>query len=82
MKIITPVLLAFILSACAQLTGDPAKDCLASTNMLNTAQAGATIAAAIATSNPQSERMQQAAVLAQATLSIAVAQRAAACPAI
>jgi hypothetical protein len=78
-----PLIIAVLaLAGCAQLTGDPAKDCLAATNMLNTAQAGATIADAIASSNPQSERMQQAAALAKATLEIAVAQRAAACPAI
>lgn len=76
------IIAALGLAGCAQLTGDPVKDCLAATNMISTAQAGAVIAAAIAASNPQSERMQQAAMLADATLRIAVAQRAAACPAI
>lgn len=69
-------------TACAQLTGDPVKDCLAATNMVNTAQVASTLANTIAALNPQSERMQQSAVLAQTTLTIAVSQQVRACPAI
>lgn len=67
-------------TACAQLTGDPVADCLAARNMVINATAGATLAASIAASNPQSVRMQQAAALAQTALTLAIAQQSRTCP--
>ena len=74
------ILLALALGACTQLTGDPAKDCLAARNAVIQAQGLATATAAIAASNPQSERMQTAAALAAANLASAVALQTAVCP--
>lgn len=67
------------LSACAPLTGNQPQDCLAAQNAANTARAASILARAIATSNPQSDRMQQAADLADAALVAAEANVAAAC---
>jgi len=72
---------ALALAGCAQLTGDPVADCLTARNMANNAQSAATLSQAIAASNPQSERMQQAAALAQASLTLALNQVAQLCPA-
>lgn len=81
MKSIILGLALLSLAACAQLTGDPVKDCLAARNAVITAQGLATATAAIAAANPQSPRMQEAAALAAANLGAAQAQQAAACPA-
>lgn len=79
LKIIS-ALAVLSLVACAQLTGDPIADCLAARNQVLQAQGIATATAAIAASNPQSERMQLAAQLAQANLASAVALQTSVCP--
>ena len=68
-------------TACAQLTGDPIKDCLAARNAVIQAQGLATATAAIAASNPQSPRMQTAAALAAANLATSLSLQTSVCPA-
>lgn len=79
-----PLLILALLSvtACAQLTGDPAHDCLAARNAVIQAQGLANATAAIAASNPQSARMQAAASLAAANLATAVQLQGSVCPAV
>ena len=69
------------LTACATLTGDPAKDCLVARNSAIQAQSLDTLTHAIAVANPTSVRDAQAAALADAALAAAQAQQTAACPA-
>ena len=80
MRLILPIIALLALGACA--TGDPIADCRNATNAVSAAQAASILAETIAESNPQSDRMQQAAKLAAASLTIAIANQARACPAI
>lgn len=74
------IVLMLAVSACTTLTGDPAADCLAARNAVIQAQTLTTASAAIAASNPQSERMQTAAALASANLASAIGLQTAVCP--
>ena len=67
------------LSACATLTGVRATDCPAATTAMIQAQAASAVAASIAARNPQSQNMQDAALLAALVLATATATQSAAC---
>lgn len=73
------IIAALALSGCAQLTGDPIRDCRDATNMASAANAASILAGVNADANPQSARMQQLAALSQAALTIANGQTATAC---
>lgn len=75
-----PILILAALAGCAQLTGDPAKDCLNARQQAAYATAAATAAGIVAANNPQSATMRTAAALAIAARDFALAQQAAACP--
>ena len=80
MKLALSVLALLSLGACAMLTGDPVKDCLAARNAVISAQELVSVTTAIASANPNSTRMQQAATLARASLETATATQTAVCP--
>ncbi|MDB6151478.1 MAG: hypothetical protein JWQ44_2926 [Chthoniobacter sp.] len=69
------------LAGCAQLTGDPAADCLAARNAVRQAQTLSMAASVIAASNPKSAQMQTAAALAASNLASAVSLQTSVCPA-
>lgn len=82
LRLIAAFVLAALVTACAQLTGDPAGDCLAARTAVRQAQALSMAATVIASNNPQSAQMQTAAALAAGNLASATTLQASVCPAI